>query len=149
MNLFSNASQKIYKENKLSAFTLSLAHPVDLSSGENWEVTICEISCSPTIVDIVKPALMVGDTNVLVYSNLITQQLVGNDTVHCLLTFIFPPFTASVYLKTFYVPVEQRRFQEIRIEFLKMKGKLVPFKDSKNPSKWTFTFVRITGVNPL
>ena len=45
VTLNSNASQKIYKSNKLSTFKVKLSHQVGLGSDANWEVGFCEISC--------------------------------------------------------------------------------------------------------
>jgi len=39
-----------------------------------------------------------------------------------------------------YVPVENRRFQEIRIEFLKIEGLHIPFDDSTMPTKVVLHF---------
>ena len=39
-----------------------------------------------------------------------------------------------------YVPVEQRRFQDIRIEFLTTEGLHIPFEDSTMPTKVEASF---------
>jgi len=136
VTLFSNASRKIYKDNTLAAFTVKLAQPIDLGTNENWEVGLCEITCPPPTAGTLKPVLIVGDTNVIVYCNLISQQFVGENAVRCLRSFIFPSALCQhVFKEVFYIPVEQRRFQDIRIEFLTLQGKRVSFKDSKNPTK--------------
>ena len=89
VTLFSNASSKIYKDNTLAAFTVKLAQPIDLGTNENWEVGLCEITCPPPTAGTLKPVLIVGDTNVIVYCNLISQQFVGENAVRCLRSFIF------------------------------------------------------------
>ena len=134
--LFSNASRKVYKDNTLSAFTVKLAQLIDLDTEENWEVVICEITCTPPTSCTIKSVLIVGETKVLVYCNLISQKFVGDNAVSCLLTFIFPSTHCKhVFKLVFYVPGEQGRFQDIRIEFLTLQGKRVSFKDSKNTTK--------------
>ena len=90
MTLFSNASKKTYKDNTLNAFTVKLAQPIDLGSAETWEVAICEITCPPNVTGTKKCILIVGDTNVLVYCNLIPPQFVDDNVVRCLRTFILP-----------------------------------------------------------
>jgi hypothetical protein len=44
VTLFSNASKKAYPDNTTSAFTVHLAHEIDLA-GDSWEVTLCLFSC--------------------------------------------------------------------------------------------------------
>jgi len=80
--LFSNASRNIYKDNKLSAFTVKLAQPIGLGSKEKWEVGVCEISSTTPAVGTVKSVLIVGET-FFVCCNLISLQFVG-DNVRCL-----------------------------------------------------------------
>ena len=46
VTLFSNASRDIFGKNTLTDFTAKVAQPVDLDSTSNWEVGLCEISCS-------------------------------------------------------------------------------------------------------
>ena len=51
---------------------VKLAQPIDLGTDENCEDVIREITCPPPTADTLKPVLIVGDTNVLAYCNLIT-----------------------------------------------------------------------------
>ena len=90
ITLFSSASRKIYTQNKLYAFTVKLVRLIGLDPKENWEVGICEISCSPPNVGNLRPLLVVGETSVLICCNLISPQFVGDQTARCLRTFIFP-----------------------------------------------------------
>jgi len=61
---------------------------------------------------------------------------VGDNASRCLRTFIYPTTPCqNIFKEVFYVPIEQRRFQGIRIEFLTLQGKRVSFKDSENPTK--------------
>ena len=141
ITLFSSASREIYRHNKIAAFTVKLARPIDLSSYDNWEVGVCEISCPPPKTGTLKDVMVVGETNVLLYCNLISPQFVGDQTACVLRTFIFPSTSSQHnFTEVFYVPVEQRNFQDIRIEFLKLDGTRVPFKDSTAPSKVVLHF---------
>jgi len=138
VTLFSNSSNEIYKDNTLVAFTIKLAQPIELNYAENWEVGICEVSCPPPILGIGLPLTTVGNSHVLVYCNVI---FVGSDMVRCLRTFIFPSINCeNVFDKIYYVPVEQRKFHEIRIEYLLTNGNRVSFKDSKVPTKVVLHF---------
>ena len=141
VTLFSNSSSAIYKDNTLSAFTIKLVQPIELNYAEKWEVGICEVTCPTPLVGTGVPMTTVGNTYVLVYCNVIAPQYIGSDMVRCLRTFPYPSTTcANVFDKIYYVPVEQRKFQEIRVEFLKTSGKRVPFKDSKVPTKVVLHF---------
>jgi len=46
VTLSSNASRDLYEQNTHADFTVKLAQPLDLVSTSNWEVGLCEISCS-------------------------------------------------------------------------------------------------------
>ena len=48
VTLFSNASQDIYPDNKIAAFTTQLAQPIRLDPSDIWEVGLCELSYSVT-----------------------------------------------------------------------------------------------------
>ena len=133
MTLLSNASREIYDLNTHADFTAKLAQPIDLGSTSNWEVGVCEISCS---------SFPEGAIPVLLYCNLITPQFLGDSTVRCIWTFRFYPnaMCQHEFRNVQYVPVEQRRFQDIRIEFLTTEGLLIPFAESTTPTKVVLHF---------
>lgn len=140
ITLFSNASQHLYPDNKIAAFTIQLAQPIILDPSEIWEVGLCEIS-SPSI-------MRVGNnTNALVYCDLIAPQFIGSDMVRFLRAFntTGPADYDNEYLydNVHYVPVEKRMFRDIRIEILNLKGERVAFKDSKTPLKAVLHFRRV------
>ena len=150
VTLFGKSSSKFYKDNKLSAFTINLAQPIELNYAEKWEVGICEVTCPPPLVGTGVPMTTVRNTHVLIYCNVISAQFVSNGIVCFLRTFIFPSTNCgNIFDKIYYVLVEQRKFQEIRIEFLLTNGKRVPFKDSKVPTKFVLHFRKITIGNSL
>jgi hypothetical protein len=63
VTLFSNASQQLYADNTISAYTTRLAQPVQLGCTDDWEVGLFEFSYSqPTTVS-VKPVVIVGETH--------------------------------------------------------------------------------------
>jgi len=70
ITLFSNASQHIYPDNKIAAFTIQLAQPIILDLSETWEVGLCELSFS-------ERQLLADITEALVYCDLIAPQLIG------------------------------------------------------------------------
>jgi len=66
---------------------------------------------------------------------------VGDNASRSLRAFIYPKtHCQNIFKEVFYVPIEQRRFQDIRIEFLTLQGKRVPFKNSENPTKMILHF---------
>jgi len=88
-----------------------------LNSVENWEVGIGEISCHPPIVGTGIPLITVEKTHVLVYFNVISPQFLGYDMAAVYARSSFHSNILTIYLIKFYVPVEQRKFQEIQILF--------------------------------
>jgi len=150
--LFSNASQKIYPDNKIAALTIQLAKPITLDPAEIWEVGLCEISY-PEIesvgvedhsnaevycdrfceVSYSEPAAGVQDkSNALLYCDLIAPQFIGSTMVRYLRTFNIVQEPESLggeflYENVYYVPVENRAFHNIRIELLKLFGKRKAF----------------------
>jgi len=74
ITLFSNASQHLYPDNKVGAFTIQLAQPIILDPSENWEVGLCEHSFS-------ERQLLADNTDALVYCGLIAPQLMGTTMV--------------------------------------------------------------------
>jgi len=110
ITLFSNSSQKTYPANTLAEFKIQLAQPIDLGSTNDWEVGSCEFSC-PTYPHTSKPYELAGETNALIYCDLITQQFVGSEYVRCLRTFIHPSkYCDHASQNVYYVPVENVPF---------------------------------------
>jgi hypothetical protein len=104
-------------------------------------VGICEVTCPPPLLGTGVPKTTIGNTNVLGYCNVIAPQYIGSDMVCSLRTFIYPSTTCeNVFDKIYYVANEQKKFQEIRVEFLITNGKRVHFKDSKVPTKVVLHF---------
>ena len=82
-------------------------HEIDMSTGM-WEVAICEFSCPPPTVGNIKPPMVVGDTNALIYCDLITSQFVSQLKVRCLRTFIHPAvFCNQIFENPYYIQVEK------------------------------------------
>jgi hypothetical protein len=140
ITLFSNASQHLYPDNKIAAFTIQLAQPVILDPSEIWEVGLCEIS-SPSTMQVE------NNTNALVYSDLIAPQFIGTDMVRFLRAFntTWPDnyYAEYIYNNVYYVPVEKRMFRNIRIEIINLTGERVAFEDSKTPLKVVFHFLLV------
>jgi len=90
VTLFSNASTSLYPANTIGAFTVELPRPKELGPNDKWEVGLCEISYPPNHVGTLKSVNVVGDTTVLVYTDVISPQYVGRVLVRCLRTFIYP-----------------------------------------------------------
>jgi len=118
VTLFSNSSRNIFKDNTLVAFTVKLAQPIDLCTDENWEVYLCEITCPPPTAYTLKPDLIVGETNVIVYCSLISQQFVGENAVGCLRSLFFhPPSVNTQIRKCFIYPWNSGGFKAFGSSF--------------------------------
>jgi len=131
--MLSNPSREIYDLNTHADFTVKLAQPIDLDTTSNWEVGVCVISSSSS------PEVAIPD---LLYYNIITPQFLRDSTVRCIRTFRLYPNAMCQHEFRYvqYVPVEQRRFQDIRIEFLTTEGLHIPFSDSTMPTKLVLQF---------
>jgi len=128
VTLLSNAAREIYDQNTHTDFTVKLAQTIVLGTTSKWEVGVSEISCSSS------PE---GASPILLDCNLITPQFLGDSTVQCIRTFRLYPnaMCQHEFRNVQYVPVEQRRFQDIRIEFLTTEGLRIPFADSTMPTR--------------
>jgi len=144
ITLFSNASQKFHPNNKLAEFTIQLAQRIDQGSTDNWEFGLCEFSCPRQKPTNMKPIEVIGETNALIYCDLITPQFVGSDYVRCLRTFIHPSkFCEHRFNNVYYVPVQKRSFQDISILIKDIKGKNINFKAGAVPTKAVLHFRRV------
>jgi hypothetical protein len=76
----------------------------------------------------------------MIYCNIISPKFVADSTVRCMRTFQTTSCRNYEFRNVQYVPVEQRQFQSIRIEFLTLEGLHVPFEDSVTPTKVVFHF---------
>ena len=77
VTLFSNSSIKAYPDYTISAFTVQLAHEIDLDT-DSWKMVLCEYSCPPPKVGTQKPHVVFYDTNALIYCDLIAPQFVSH-----------------------------------------------------------------------
>ena len=107
--MFKNASQEIYEKNKHADFTVKFSRLIDLGNSPNWELDVCEVSCSEAPLE----ALNAVDVapcadHAIIFCNLILPQILGDSTVRRMRAFP----TASCFHHEFpvvqYVPVEQR-----------------------------------------
>jgi hypothetical protein len=80
VTMFSNASQKSYRNNSLAEFTVQLAQRIDLCLTVSWEVVLWEFSCPPPASGRINPHENIGTTNALVHCDLNTPQFVGVST---------------------------------------------------------------------
>jgi len=108
ITLFSNASEHLYPDNKIAAFTIQLAQPIILDPSENWEVGLCEISSPST--------MPIGDNTIaLVNCDLIAPQLIGTDMIRFLRAFIttWPADYDTEYINhnDYYVPWKREYFE--------------------------------------
>jgi len=142
ITLFSNASQKLHPKNTLAEFTIQLAQRIDLGSTDNWEVGF---SCPPPLRSgNIKPVGVIGETNAMVYCDLITPQFVGSNYVRCFRTVIHPSKLCDyAFHNIYYVLVEKRTFQDIRILIKDLNGKHITFRSGTVPTKVVLHFRRV------
>ena len=123
-----------------------MAQAIDLGSTDRWEVGVCEITCHPTNTGTFASVQVISANNALIYCDLISQQFVGSQYVRYLRTFIHPStYCNNIFENVYYVPVEKRRFQDIRIEILRLSGERVVFKASDVPTKIVLHFRRVSA----
>ena len=116
--------------------SLKLSRHINLATSPNWEVGVCEVSCfSPPLKSINTVDVTPCANHAMIYCNLISPKFVGDSTLRCMRTFPTASFRHHEFRNVHYVPVEQRKFQSIRVEFLTLEGLHVPFKDSMTPTK--------------
>jgi len=80
---------------------------------------------------------MEEETTALIYCNLMLPQFVGDSTVRSMRTLVFPSLSSTCqheFRNVQYVPVEQRRFQDIRIKLLTTEWLHIPSEDSTKPT---------------
>jgi hypothetical protein len=147
VTLFSNSSQSLFADNTIATFTIHLAQPIELGSIDNWEVGFYELTYPLHYsTGLYAGITVVGDTNVSVYCNLVSLQFVGGALVLCLRTYIIPSLHCQHFFENaYYLPVEKRSFQDIRIELLTMESKRHSFNESTTAVKAVLHFRRISA----
>ena len=144
VTLFSNASQDLYPDNTIAAFTSKLAHPIELGSG--WEVGLCELSSPPSENNIyfeTNEILPVGKGYGFIYCDIIAPQLVGDSFVRCLRTYpLSSKQSEQIFQSVYYVPIQRNTIHTIRIEALTQRGNRVPFRKGFTPLRLVLHFRR-------
>ena len=110
---------------------MELSRPIDLGTYPNWEVGVCELSCSsppPESLNTVDVTPCVYHT--MIYYNLISPKFVGDTTDRFMRTFPTASCRHHEFRNVHYGLLEQRQFQSIRVEFLTLEGLHVPFDDN-------------------
>ena len=124
VTLFSTASQELFPDNTFNAFTIQLAQTIDLGPNDRWEVGLCEFSNPTQNKRMIKPVLNVGETNALIYFNLIQPQFVENELIRSLRFIFTPSLNCEHYFDhIYYLPVEKRHIRHITIEIKDLTGK--------------------------
>ena len=136
VTLFSNAPQSLFPENTNCSFTVELARPIDLGPNDTWEVGLCEFTYPPKFKGTINPTMIVGDTNALIYCNLISPQFVGKELIRCLRTVVIPSLPGEHYFThIYYVTIEKRFITHIRMEVRDQAGVPFAFRTDKVPIK--------------
>ena len=87
---------------------------------------------------------VISSLNVLVYCDLITPQMVGTESVRLLRTIICSTQLGNhLFHIIYYLPVEKKLFQEIRIELRVASGEPAALEASIKPTKVVLHFRRV------
>ena len=144
VTLFNNASQSLFPANMKSSFTVELARPIDLGPNDTWEVGLCEFTYPPKFKGTISPIMIVGETNALIYCDLIRPRFVGKELIRCLRTVVIPSLPGKHYFThIYYVPLEKRYIKHIRMEGRDQAGEPFAFRTDKVPIKFVLHFRRI------
>jgi len=133
--LFINASQDMYPDYTIGAFTVEMAQPIQLGPNTNWEVWFSEFTCAGAI----------GKGIGLIYCDLILPQFVGRSLVRCLRTYIYPSpeRQRGRFENVYYVPADKQKITNISVELLTLEGERVNFEDSETPSRLALHFRKV------
>jgi hypothetical protein len=131
----SYASQDLYPDNTIGAFTVELARSIHLGPNTNWEVGLCEFTCPGAT----------GKSVGLIYCDLISAQFVGSSLVRSLRTCIYPSpeRQRGRFENVYYVHAEKQKIKNITIEILTLEGERVKFDDSVTPSRLVLHFRKV------
>ena len=144
ITLFSNASIDLYPDNTRAVFTIHFAHPIDLGTSSEWEVSLFEISYGGPSNELVKPNTHVDKTMVFVYCDLVAPQFVADQNLRTLRIIHYPSIVGEHrFQNVYYLPVEKRVFRDINIQMRLMDGSTVPFEAGVLPVKMVLHFRRV------
>jgi len=147
VTLFTNVSREIYNNNH-AEFTVKLSRHIDLGTSLNWEVGVCEVSCtSPPRASLNTVDVTHCADHAMIYCNIISPQFVSDGTVRCMRTFPTTSCQLYEFRNVQYLTVKQQQFQSTRIEFLTLEGLHVPFEDSVTSTNVVLHFPRIISGN--
>ena len=91
-----------------------------------------------TVIDVIT------SINVLVYCDHITPQIVGRENVRLLRTIICPTQLGNhMFQNIYYLPIEKKLFQDIRIELRETNGEPAVLEASIIPTKVLLYFRRV------
>jgi hypothetical protein len=140
VTLFSNASQSVFADNTIAAFTIHFAQPIELGSNDRWEVGLCELTCPPQYAaGTYGNDKIVGDTNILGYCNLISPQFVNSELVRCVRTFITSSLHCQKSLKSVLYACRKTIIKRHKNLVIDDGWQALLFKESKTPSNRFYT----------
>jgi hypothetical protein len=134
VTLFSNASREIYDNNTHVDFTVKLSRPIYMGNSPNWQVGECELSFSSRPMESLKAVDVTPCADhAMIYCNIISPQFGGDSTVRYMRTYPNASCRHNGFPNVQYLPVQQRQFHSIRIEFFTLEELHVLFEDSTTP----------------
>jgi hypothetical protein len=88
---------------------------------------------------------VISANNAFIYCDLISQQFLGRQYVRIFRTFIVPTtYCNHIFDNVYYMPVEKRRFQDVKIQILRLDGTPVEFTAGDVPTKIVLHFRRFS-----
>jgi len=135
----------VFPDNTLTAYTIHLAQPIDRGQSD-WEVGLTELSYKAPNRQLTRGKLIdvISSVNVLVYCDLISPQMVGTECVRLLRSTLCPTQLGShLFHNIYYLPVEKKLFQDIRIELRETSAEPAAFEAGIIPTTVVLHFRRV------
>jgi hypothetical protein len=133
ITMFSTASQTLYPENTLGAFTVELEQSIEFDPNDKWEVGLCEISCPQNYTR--------GSENAIFYCELIPAHLVGSSLARCLRTFIYRTTHGQFAFKSFIIcPYRRGQSRTLESKLCGCRAIVSNSDIARRHRKWFCTF---------
>ena len=148
VTLLSSASQALFPDNT-ACVQMRNGTGNRPRSERQVEGGLCEFSCPPRHGVQIRPVTIIGISNIIIYCNLIQPQFVADILLRCLRTIILPSlYCENQFVNIYYIPVEKRNINHIRIELKDLLGNPVTFPtgaggDASVPVKIVLHFHRV------
>lgn len=130
--LSSDSSEKLFPDNKKSAFTVKLSEAIDFDPRYKWSVALTEVlfpgnTSTPPRVDVT------ADSGpIFAYTDIVRNSRVG-DSSSKLLRIISPHLAHQTFVDRYYIPVDTARVDRISVLLTNRLGKKYPLASGTVP----------------